>query len=124
MEVKGLIGYPVQGQRAFLVPGVVVIMTDPLHQDSTVEVEILGVARFLARRETASLVLAEPVTLREFLHLLAGEVPALVGTAITGEGALLGGYVLCRNATDLIRDPAEPVRPGDRLLLLSTSAGG
>jgi hypothetical protein len=91
---------------------------------SEVEVELLGVARLLARRETACVALNGPVPLAEFLRALAGELPALVGTVFTEDGALLGGHVLSRNGADLLRDPEAPVSPGDRLLLLSTAAGG
>ena len=90
----------------------------------SVNVELLGVARLLARREAVNLPLRESVRLCEFLRALSVELPALVGTAITEEGALLGGHVLSRNGADLLRDPSEPIHPGDHLLFLSTAAGG
>ena len=96
----------------------------PAVDPRAVEVELLGVARLLARRDTICLPLAGPLPLARFLRLLALELPALVGTALTEEGALLGGHVLSRNGADLLRDPSESIHPGDCLLLLSTSAGG
>lgn len=89
-----------------------------------VHVELLGVARLLARREVVELPVPGTLPLAAFLRALAGELPALVGTVLSEEGELLGGHVLSRNGADLIRDPDEPVHPADRLLLLSTSAGG
>ena len=90
----------------------------------TVEVELLGLARLLTRRESVSVAVAETLSLREFLRALAAELPALAGTVCTEDGTLLGGYALSRSGADLLRDPSEPIRPGDQLLLLSTLAGG
>ena len=93
-------------------------------EPDAVEVELLGVARLLARREGVTLLLDSPLPLSHLLRRLAGELPALVGTVIAEDGALLGGHVLSRDGAELLRDPEEPIHPGDRLLLLSTSAGG
>jgi len=92
--------------------------------EQRVEIELLGVARFLARRDAASVAVPGPLPLVELIQALGRELPVLVGTALTEEGALLGGYVLSRDGAELLRDPAEPIYPADRLLLLSTSAGG
>ncbi len=89
-----------------------------------VEVELLGLARLLTRRESVAVPLDAILPLHAFLRLLAAELPALVGTVCAEDGTLLGGYLLSRTGADLLRDPAEPIRPGDRLLLLSTLAGG
>jgi hypothetical protein len=91
---------------------------------ATVEVELLGLARLLARREAAQVAVAGATPLACVAQALADELPALVGTVITEEGLLIGGHVFSRDGRDLLRDPAEIVRPGDRLLLLSTVAGG
>ena len=34
------------------------------------------------------------------------------------------GHILNRNGRDFLKDPAELIHPGDRLLLMSSSAGG
>ena len=91
---------------------------------SQVEIELLGVARFLARREQVILDLEAPTTLQQLLLRLADELPALVGTVLTAEGSFLAGHVLSRAGTDLLRDPEDPIAPGERLMLLSLSAGG
>ncbi len=90
----------------------------------SVQVELLGVARLLARRDEVRLPWHEPASLVCLLRVLAVEVPGLVGNVLSAEGSLLGGHVLSRNGTDLLRDPGEIIHPDDRLLLLSTSAGG
>ena len=91
---------------------------------TTVEIELLGVARHLARRERIRLSPPGSWSLGELLHVLAREAPALVGTVLEADGALLGGHVLSRNGADLLRDSKEPIYPGDRLILFSISAGG
>jgi hypothetical protein len=89
-----------------------------------IELELLGAARLLARREAVHIVAAAPLPLHEFCRRLADELPALVGTVMDESGALLGGHAFSRDGADLIRRSDEVIRPGDRLLLLSTAAGG
>jgi len=89
-----------------------------------VEVELLGVARLLARRDAVQVPLVETIPLAAFLRMLVVDLPALAGTVLGEDGALLGGHVLSRDGADLLRHPEEPIHPGDRLLLLSTAAGG
>ncbi len=86
--------------------------------------ELLGVARLLARRERVTVSLADSLPLSAFLRRVVDEVPALVGTVISEDGALLGGHVLSRRGQELLRNPEDPIRGGDELLLLSLSAGG
>jgi hypothetical protein len=88
-----------------------------------VEVELLGVARFLARRATVQIPLAEPVPLRDFVQLLANETAALVGTVFTEDGELLGGHAFTRG-DEFLSHAHDNVHPGDRLALLSMVAGG
>src|SRR5262245_33862885 len=89
-----------------------------------IEVELLGLARLLVRREVAEVPVSGTLSLAALAQALAAELPALVGTVVTTEGLLLGGHAFSRDGRELLRDPAEPVHPGDRLLLLSTVAGG
>src|SRR6185369_825604 len=95
-----------------------------VQEANSVEVELLGLARLLARREVAQVPVAGATPLAQVARALAGELPALAGTVMTEEGLLIGGHAFSRDGCQLLRDPGEIVRPGDRLLLLSTVAGG
>lgn len=99
-------------------------MTPLQGKPDTVTIELLGVARLLACRESVELVVPHPLPAREVLRLLANELPALVGTVLDPAGAPLGGHLLSRCDAELLRDPETLIAPGDALLLLSTSAGG
>jgi hypothetical protein len=88
-------------------------------------VELLGPARLAAGIKQVSLAVSEPIRIPELVRALADACPALVGSALDlGRGALGEGYILNRNGRDFLRDPAALVQPGDRLLLMSSSAGG
>ena len=89
----------------------------------TVHVELLGVARFLARREVLEIDVPATVPLADFARRVAAEAPALVGNVLGEEGTLIAGHVFARGS-GLLRDAEDPIHPGDRLMLLSTSAGG
>src|SRR5262249_53999167 len=89
-----------------------------------VEVELLGLARLLARREAAQVAVTGPTSLAQLARSLADQLPALVGTVVTEEGRLIAGHAFSRDGRELLRDPAEPIHPGDRLMLVSTIAGG
>jgi hypothetical protein len=89
-----------------------------------VEVELLGLARLLAGREVVRVAVEPPATLAAVLQALALAAPRLTGTVLAADGALLGGHALTRDGVELLRNPAARIEPGDRLLLLSTSAGG
>ncbi len=93
-------------------------------QQPSVEVELLGLARLLARRATVSVPVEGTVTVSALVQALSRELPALMKTVVGEDGALLGGYVFARGGRDLIQDPRERIRPGDRLQLISVEAGG
>lgn len=89
------------------------------------EVELFGVARMRARTSRVSVELPEPATLAWVLSALALKLPALVGPVITAEGdGLTAGHVCNLNGRDFVRDTGRPVQPGDRLLIMSSDAGG
>ena len=89
------------------------------------EVELLGVARLRARTSRVSLDLPRSVTLAQVLSALALELPALVGPVITEtRDGLTAGHVCNLNGRDFVRDASRPVQPGDRLLIMSSDAGG
>ncbi|MDE0035319.1 MAG: NTP transferase domain-containing protein [Deltaproteobacteria bacterium] len=89
------------------------------------EVELLGAARLRARTSRVSVDLPRPATLAQVLSALALELPALVGPVITEtRDGLTAGHVCNLNGRDFVRDASRPVEPGDRLLIMSSDAGG
>lgn len=96
----------------------------PLSPPGRVEVELLGLPRLLARRERVSVPVHGQLPLSDLVAALAREAPALVGNVLTADGSLVAGHVFSRDGAGLLRDPSESIRPGERLLLLSTLAGG
>ncbi len=89
------------------------------------EVELFGVARLRARTSRVSVHLPESATLAHVWAALARELPALVGPVLTeGAGGLTAGHVCNLNGRDFVRDGSRRVAPGDRVLLMSSDAGG
>ena len=89
------------------------------------EVELFGVARLRARTSRVSVEVPEPATLAQVLSALALKLPALVGPVINTAGDdLTAGHVCNLNGRDFVRDTRRPVEPGDRLLIMSSDAGG
>ncbi len=89
------------------------------------QVELFGVARLRSRTSHVSVDLPEAATLAQVLSALALKLPALVGPVITTAGdALTAGHVCNLNGRDFVRDTSRPVEPGDRLLIMSSDAGG
>ena len=67
----------------------------------------------------------DPSIYPDLVAALAEACPALVGSALDVEGQRVGeGYILNRNGRDFIKDRTALTQPGDRLLLMSSSAGG
>jgi hypothetical protein len=64
------------------------------------------------------------LTLGEVPALLAQACPALAERVAAPDGTLVSGLAFNLNGRDFVRDPATPLRPGDRLLLLSADPGG
>ncbi len=88
-------------------------------------VELLGPARLLAGVKAVWLEIGPDAALRDVLVLLAARHPALVDQVIDLEREqLVAGYVVNRNGRDFITSLDAPVRAGDHLLLLASSAGG
>lgn len=89
------------------------------------QVELFGVARLRARTRHVSVDLPEAATLAQVLSALSLKLPALVGPVIAAGGdALTAGHVCNLNGRDFVRDTSRPVEPGDRLLIMSSDAGG
>jgi hypothetical protein len=93
--------------------------------ESCCVVELYGVARMLAGTRQVVLDLAAPVPLHAVVAALAERCPALCGPVLDVRlGRVAEGYVLNRNGRDFLAATDLQVRPGDRLLLLSSAAGG
>ena len=89
------------------------------------EVELFGVARLRGRTSRVSVELPEAATLAQVLSALALKLPVLVGPVITTAGdGLTAGHVCNLNGRDFVRDTNRPVEPGDRVLIMSSDAGG
>jgi hypothetical protein len=96
----------------------------PPRTTSTCYVELLGSARLQAGRKQLSIELDAPATIPDLLGRLAEICPDLVGPVLDGETrTLVAGHVLNRNGRDFLTD-GDLVLPGDRLLLMSSTAGG
>jgi molybdopterin converting factor small subunit len=65
----------------------------------------------------------EASTVGEAMASLADACPALVGTVLQA-GRPLPEYRLSINGDRFVSDPAETLKPGDALLLISADAGG
>ena len=97
-------------------------------------VELLGVARLRAARGAVEVRLGErcgdhggggAATVADALTALAAACPALVGPVLTPDGrSLCTGYLLNRNGREFVDRTDAPLADGDRLLLISSAAGG
>ncbi len=85
-----------------------------------VVVEFFGLPR--ARAGVPEMEVAA-ATAEEALAAVAAACPALAGVRGAG-GGLAPQYLLSLDGRRFVTDLAQPLRPGDRLLLLSADAGG
>jgi molybdopterin-guanine dinucleotide biosynthesis protein A len=92
-----------------------------LHGPPRVLVELFGVPRLKAG---ASTVFLEATNLGAGLRALATRCPALVGSVLTAESTLHPAYTINVNGDRFTTDPSQPLRAGDRLMLLSVDVGG
>jgi sulfur-carrier protein len=86
----------------------------------SVEIELFGIAR---QRAGVGRTTAQGATLGEVLASLAIRFPTLAETCFP-QGRFTAGYLANINGDRFLTDPAEPIKPGDRLLILSADAGG
>lgn len=88
-------------------------------------VELFGTAQLLAKVKTVSLALPAEPTLAHVFLALAEKLPILVGRVIAPEkNRLASGFACNLNGLAFVRDPAERIDPGDRILIVSADAGG
>ncbi|MBI2918524.1 MAG: MoaD/ThiS family protein [Chloroflexi bacterium] len=90
-----------------------------------VTVELFGMSRLLAGQTEVELDLAGGSSLRDALAALAQEHAALVGPVLAPNGGGLHPcYALSLNGRSFAPDLDATLGPGDRVLILSTPAGG
>jgi hypothetical protein len=88
-------------------------------------VELLGVARLLAKAREVFLELTPPVSLSDVYHALCEKHSVLRGRVIAPDGrSLTRGYACNINGVDFVRDVNAPVNSGDRIFIISADAGG
>ncbi len=100
-------------------------------------VELLGVARLRAEQRAVEVRLGErrgdrgergaacAATVADALAALAAACPVLVGPVLTPDGrSLCTGYLLNRNGREFVDRTDTLLADGDRLLLISSAAGG
>jgi molybdopterin converting factor small subunit len=88
-------------------------------------VELYGTAQLLAERRTLAIPIEPGMTLADLVVRLAERVPALADVVLDRERGLpADGYIFNRAGRDFLTDPSTLIRPGDRLLLIASVAGG
>lgn len=92
---------------------------------ATCHIEFLGPARLLISVREVTIEIGPEATLGELVLALAERYPALAGRVLDLERRMpVNGYIFNRNGRDFLAEPDSAVRPGDRLLLLASAAGG
>jgi hypothetical protein len=99
-------------------------MEEPEPAPAAITVELFGLPRLLAGAGRIALPWREGLTLADLPPRLAEACPALRGKVVDDAGRLVPGHVFNLNGRDFVRDPAQPVHPGDCVLLLSADPGG
>ena len=90
-----------------------------------VTVELLGPSRLLSSEPILRLDLTDPPNLCALVLKLARRCPALVGPVLDVERQTLAeGHVFNLNGRNFLRQPETLLAHGDRVLLLSSAAGG
>jgi len=92
-----------------------------------VDLELFGVSRLIAGSKTLTLEVDEGTTFREIVRLLAERYPDMVGDVIQPDGETLQEpNIFNLNAEKMIQPDQMGGHPsaGDRVILMSISAGG
>jgi hypothetical protein len=85
-----------------------------------VTVEFYGIPRLRAGRPELAV---RATTVAEALVAVEQACPGLAGL-VQSEGRLAPHYLLSLDGRRFVTDARQPLRPGERLLLLSADAGG
>ena len=92
-----------------------------------IRVEFLGLSRLVTGIKEISLELAEGATFRDIVRTLGTEYPALIGNVIQPDGKTLQEpNIFNLNARKMVQASQMSSGPsdGDRVILMSMSAGG
>ena len=92
-----------------------------------VQVEFIGLSRFAAGAKEITLDLEEGTTFRDIVRLLGTKYPAMIGNVIQPDGETLQPpNIFNLNAQRMIQASQmdESPKDGDRIILMSMSAGG
>jgi len=90
-----------------------------------VVVELFGLPRLLAGCSELEVELAPGARVREALAALAHQQASLVGRVLVGDGqGVHPHYSVSLNGDSFSDDLDTPVHQGDRILIMSTPAGG
>jgi molybdopterin converting factor small subunit len=92
-----------------------------------IQMEFLGLSRFAAGVKEIALDLEEGTTFRDIVRMLATRYPAMIGNVIQPDGETLQlPNILNLNAKRMIQANQMDDGPsdGDRIILMSVSAGG
>ena len=92
-----------------------------------VHVELLGVSRLATGKKELALDLEKGTSFRDIVRLLGTRYPALIGNVIQPDGETLQApNILNHNAQRMIQASQMDDGPsdGDRIILMSMSAGG
>jgi len=92
-----------------------------------VHLELLGLSRFAAGVKEIALDLEEGTTFRDIVRMLGVRYPAMIGNVIQPDGETLQApNIFNLNAERMIRANQMDDSPGDgdRIILMSMSAGG
>lgn len=92
-----------------------------------VNLEFFGISRLVTGAKSLTLEMEEQTTFRDLLRLLARRYPGMVGDVIHPDGTTLQHpNIFNLNARQMIREERmdESLNDGDRVILMSMSAGG
>lgn len=92
-----------------------------------IDLELFGVARLVARQKVICLEVAKGATFRDIVRALGARYPQMVGDVIRPDGeSLQEPNIFNLNARSMIQQDQMDQCPsdGDRVILMSMSAGG
>ena len=89
----------------------------------TIEVEFFGIARQRAKQPSVTIAIDGTIRLTDILRMLSEQFPELESDCIR-DGVLSKICTANLNGDQFLSDTDSTIQPGDRLLIMSTDAGG